>query len=144
MDVRDRQTALAVHGTHAAERGTGHGGAVIGVVARDENLLVRSAHQVPIHPDEAKNCVIGVGAATAIEHHVHVLWRQSGNQFRKFNDGRMRGLEEGVVIGQLAHLRAHGLDDFLTAMADIDAPEASHAVHDAISVSVPQPHTIGF
>jgi hypothetical protein len=143
VNIGDRQAALAVHGIHAAERGAGHGRAVIGVLAADHHLLARLSLQRPVAAYQAKDRIVGLGAGTGIEDHVDMFRRQIAEHLRQFDHWRMRGLEERIVIGKLAHLRADGFDDFLPAVTDIDAPQAGHAVHDAVSVRIPKPDTIG-
>ena len=50
----------------------------------------------------------------------------------------MRGLEEGVVIGQFLHLPRGDIGQFLAPIADVDAPKPGHAVDDFIAVAVGQ------
>src|SRR5262249_11403651 len=47
-----------------------------------------------------------------------------------------RGFEEGVVIGQFEHLLVSRCRQFFAAIAHIHAPEAGHAVEDAVSLAV--------
>ena len=143
MNAGDRQIALAVHGAHAAKRGPGNRRAMIGVAARDDRLLGGFAHQVPIDPHHAQDRVVGVRTGTTIENHVHVVRRNLGNHLRDLDDWRMRGLEKGVVVAQFHHLRPHCIGNLGAAMADIDAPQPGHAVHDAVAVRIPQPDAIG-
>jgi hypothetical protein len=61
---------------------------------------------------------------------------QAGDLRRQRHRRRRRSLEERVVKGQLAHLRRSRLNQFLAAIADIDAPQAGHAIEDAVAVTV--------
>ncbi len=51
--------------------------------------------------------------------------------------------EKGVVEGQLLHLARRDLGQFVAAIADVDAPQARHAVNDLMAVAVFQPDTFG-
>ena len=52
--------------------------------------------------------------------------------------GRMGGVEEGVVVGQLRHLPGRGLRELAPAIADVDAPQPGHRVDVAPAVRVPE------
>ena len=54
-----------------------------------------------------------------------------------------RGLEEGVVVGQVEHLSVGGFGQLLAAVADIDAPQAGHRIEIFLAVGVPDPHALG-
>ena len=74
---------------------------------------------------------------------VQITGGHLGNLGGKGYGGDMAGLEEGVVIGQLFHLGCGGGGQFLAAIADVDAPQARHAVDDAVAFGVGQPDTLG-
>ena len=61
-DIGDGQIALRVHTAHAAQRGPGHGAAVVGVVAADDDLALRLTQQIPV---AAHHAHVGVVALTA-------------------------------------------------------------------------------
>ena len=48
----------------------------------------------------------------------------------------MRSAEERIVVRQLEHLRMSGVSEFAVAVADIDRPQARHAVEDAIALAI--------
>ena len=62
-DVGDGQIALRVHPAHAAQRGPGHGAAVVGVVAADDDLALRLTQQIPVAAHHAHVGVIALTAA---------------------------------------------------------------------------------
>ena len=138
-DVGDGQAGLGVHGAHAAEAGADDGGAVIGVAAGDELLLLGLAHAVPVDAGEAEDGVVGLGAGIGEEHAVDVVGGAGGERLGEFGGGRVGALEEGVVVGERAHLAGDGVDDRLAPVADGDAPEPGHAVEDAVAVVVDEP-----
>ena len=55
----------------------------------------------------------------------------------------MRRLEETVVVGQLFYLLARDFSEVLTPIAHVDTPEARHAIHQLVAISVPQIHAFG-
>ncbi|MNT88970.1 hypothetical protein D3C72_2296130 [compost metagenome] len=55
----------------------------------------------------------------------------------------MGGLEEQVVVGQLEHLPVGDIGQLAAAVADVDAPQAGHAVEDLVPLAVPQVHALG-
>ena len=69
--------------------------------------------------------------------------RQTCNLVRQQYRRRVRRLEEAVVIRQLAHLLGSDIRQFVTAITDIDAPKARHAIEDAVTVSVMDIATFG-
>ncbi len=138
LDAGDREVALGMHGLHAAQAGAGHGAAVIGVIARNDHLLVGLAQQLPVVAHHAQHGVVGVRAGAGEEHVVHVRRRDFGQQLRQLDGRRVAALEEVVVVGQFLHLPVGGFRQFLAAVADVDAPQAGHAVQDLVAVGVPQ------
>ncbi|EKD59551.1 MAG: hypothetical protein ACD_54C01280G0001 [uncultured bacterium] len=72
---------------------------------RDDDALFRLTLDVPIAPHHADIGIIRLRPRPGKEHMVQI----ARSQFRKLrsqgNRGHMAGLEEGVVIGQLIHLR---------------------------------------
>ncbi len=65
--------------------------------------------------------------------------RSQLGQFRSEGNRRDVGrLEEGVVIGQLAHLAGGNIGHLRAAIADIHAPKAGHAVEDAMTFAIGQ------
>ncbi len=141
-DVRDRQAALGMDARHAAERSAAHRGAVIGVPAADDDRLFRLALHVPVAADEADVGVVRLGPRAGIEDVVQIAGRQFRDLRGERDRGHMRGLEEGVVIAQLLHLPRGDLGQFLAAIADVDAPEARHAVDDLLALAVGQPDAL--
>ena len=65
-----------------------------------------------------------------------VTAHQARQTLGQADGGRRRGLEEGVVIGQLDHLVIGDLGQFFAPIADHDAPQTGHAVEEARAVTV--------
>jgi hypothetical protein len=74
---------------------------------------------------------------------VEIARRQLGQLGGEGDGGDMRCLEEGVVIGQLVHLRLGHFAQFAAAIADIDTPQPRHPVDDPVALGVGQPHPLG-
>ena len=134
VDAGHRQVALGVQGGHAAEAGAGDGGAVIGVLAGDEDRLLRLAEGGPIMPDHAEHGVVGLGAGIDEEYPVEMGRGDFGQLLGQLHRRRVGGLEESVVIGQLEHLGMGGVGDRAAAIADLHAPQSGHAVENAVAV----------
>src|SRR5262245_15068328 len=126
-----------MHMAHAAHRTGGDGRAVIGVLARDDDLALRLAFQCPIVPNEADGGVVRFRTRRAEEDLIEILGRDLGELARELYDRRMRGAKEGVVVRQLEHLPVGRLGQFLVAVPDICRPQARHAVEDAVALAVP-------
>ncbi|VBJ00879.1 Uncharacterised protein [Burkholderia pseudomallei] len=142
-DVLDLRGHLLVHVAHAAERRTRDRRAVVAVSARNDELLLRAVLRAPVLMRDAQHRVVALGAAVAIEEAVERGRRDLREQRGQLDDGRMGGLEEGVVERQLAQLAAAGLDQFVAAVADVHAPEPGHAVDDPVAVGIPQVDAFG-
>ena len=71
-DARDRQSALGVHGFHTAQAGAGHRAAVIGVLAADDDGLVRLALCRPVMAHHPHDCVVGLRTAAGEEDAIEV------------------------------------------------------------------------
>ena len=69
---------------------------------------------------------------------VQVAWCEFGKFAGQGNRGHMRGLEEGVVVGQLVHLARGNLAHFRPAIAEVHTPQAGHGIQDLIAVAVRQ------
>ncbi|MNO96455.1 hypothetical protein D3C76_881260 [compost metagenome] len=141
-DIRD-QPALLVHAAHAAQARAGHGGAVVTVDAADDDLLVLLALERPVMADHAQHGVVAFGAGAGEEHMVHALRGHIGDRLGQFQRGRVRGLEEQVVVRQLPHLLAGDVGQFLAAIADRHAPQARHAIENLVAFAVPEVHALG-
>ena len=55
----------------------------------------------------------------------------------------MGRLEKAVVIRQLLHLLAGGIDKVLTSITEVDAPQTSHAVENLLPFGIPDVYAIG-
>ena len=69
--------------------------------------------------------------------------RQLGEQARELDRGRVRALEEAVVVRQLAHLARRDVRELVAAVADVDAPEPGHRVEDLLAVGVVEVDALG-
>src|SRR5690606_7072688 len=67
LDTGDGQATLSVHALHAAQAGTGHGGAVVTVPAADDHLLLGSPLHRPVVTHHAYHRVVGLGARAGEE-----------------------------------------------------------------------------
>ncbi|MCY1271016.1 hypothetical protein D9M70_195650 [compost metagenome] len=132
-----------MQGLHAAEADTGHGGAVVAVPAADDDFLLWLALGRPVVADHAQHGVVGFRAGAGEEHVVHAFRRDLGDRLGEFHRRRMRGLEEQVVEGQFPHLPGRRLHQLLAAVADVDAPQAGHAIEDLVAFAVPDVHAFG-
>ena len=142
-DARDRQAALRMHAAHAAERCTSQRRAVIRVVAAHDDRALGLAHHVPIAAHQANDGVVALGARVGEEHVLELRRRDVGEQFGKLDCRRRRGLKERVVEGQLLQLRGRRIDQLLSPVADVDAPQARHRIEDLVTVAVPQVDVVG-
>ena len=142
-DVGHRAAELAVHVLHAAERNAGDRRAVVGVLARDDDVLAGLAFERPVVPHEPERRVVGFRSGRAEKHLVDRFWREFGQFLRQKHRRRRRTFEEGVVVGQLQHLLVGDLGQFLAAVADGHAPEAGHAVEDGVALAVVDVGAIG-
>ncbi len=142
-EAGQRQVGLGVHLRLAAQAGPQHGAAVIGVVPADEGLLGRLALEVPEMAHHARDGVVGFRARGAVEDVVQARGRHLGQLFGELDRGGRRGLEEGVVVGQLQHLPVGRLGQLLAAVADVDAPQAGHAVDEGVALGVGERHSVG-
>ncbi len=137
VDVGNRQAALLVHALHATQAGAGHRGAVVAIVATDEDVLARLVLHCPEVPHQPQDGVVGLGAGVDEEGMVDVARRQFG-QLGGQLDGRFGGaLEETVVVRQLRHLLRGRLAQLAAPVADVDAPQAGEGVEQLVTFGVP-------
>jgi hypothetical protein len=83
------------------------------------------------------------GLGRGVEDLVQPFRGDFGELRRELDRRRRRGLEEGVVVGQLEHLPVGGLGQLLAAIADVDAPQPGHAVEHAVAFRVLEPDALG-
>ena len=143
FDPRNGQAALRVHPRHAAQAAAAHGRAVIAVLAADDHRFFRLALQRPVMAHHADVGVICLGPGPGEEHMVQIPRRQFGDPRGQGDGGDMTGLEEGVVERQFHHLPRRDIGQFLTAIADIDAPQPGHSVDDLVPLGIRQRDAIG-
>ena len=140
-DVGNRQVTLGMHAAHAAQRRTGHGAAVVGVVAADDDLALRLAEQVPVAPHHAHVRVVAFAAAGRIENMLEAapahLRRQAGEARRQRHCGHIGGLEKAVVKRQRHHLLVRSVGQLPAAVSDIDTPQPTHGIEQAVALGVP-------
>ena len=136
-DVGDGEAALGVHEGHAAEGGAAEGAAVVGVVAGDDDGALRLAEELPVAADHADDGVVGFGAGAGEEDIVEAVRGEVGEGLGEFYGAGGGALEEAVVVGEFGELAVDGVADVAAAVADVDAPEAGHAVEDLVAFAVP-------
>ena len=117
--------------------------AVIGVLAADDDPLLRVPQRVPVAAGQLGGGVDGVGAARAEEDR-GALHRGQGRQPVGQLEGRRR--REGAEVrvgGQGRELASRGVGDLRPAVADVAVPEARGGVEVAAPVGVldPRPGT---
>ena len=142
MDDPADHPAMSMDRGHAAQAAAAHGGAVVAVLAGDDHRLFRLALDVPVAAHETNVRVIGLGPRSGKEHMVQIARGQFGQLGGKGNGRDMRCLKEGVVIAQFFHLARGNFGQFLAPVADVDAPQARHAVDDPVTFAVGQPHAL--
>ena len=118
-------------------------GAVIGVFARDDVLLLRPAMEVVVELDEAQRRIDGRRSAGGEEDMVQIARRVFGEPAAEIDRGRRRNQPEGREIGHAPHLVGDGLGHLLAAIADIDAPHAADAVDHAVAAAVVDMDALG-
>ncbi|MNH30673.1 hypothetical protein D3C79_909820 [compost metagenome] len=74
---------------------------------------------------------------------VHALRGHIGDRLGQLQRGRVRGLEEQVVVRQLLHLLAGDIGQLIATIADRHAPQAGHAIENLVALAVPQVHALG-
>lgn len=111
-----------MHRTHAPQAGCADGAAVVGVLAADDCLFIRLLHQVPIAAHQAYDRVIRLGSGAGKKTVAKLCRAHLAENFGQLDGRRMGALEKTVVVGQRLHLLISRVDEFLPAVADIDAP----------------------
>ena len=142
-DAGDGQAALRVHRLHATEGSTGHGAAVVAVPAADDHLPLRLAAQFPVAARHPQHRVVRFAAGAGEERMLELGRRKPRQTVRQLDGGRVRALEEAVVVRQLLHLTVGGLGEFAATIAERHAPKPRHPVEDAIALGVVQVHPLG-
>ena len=136
-DVGNRQIALRVHAAHAAQRGPGHGAAVVAVNPPNNHLALGLAQQIPVAAHHAHIGVIALTSAGRIKHVLKAAVAHSRSQGRQLGcqgGGRhVGGLEKAVVVRQLHHLRVRRVGQLFAAIAYVHAPQAAHGVQHAFA-----------
>ena len=107
---------------HTTKAGTGHGAAMVGVIATDDDLFVRLTEQAPVIACHPHDRVVGFRPGVGKKGVIQPFGCDFREQLRQLNDRRMGCLEKGVVIGEILHLLAGGFDKFATAVPNIHAP----------------------
>jgi hypothetical protein len=105
MDIGNRQAALFVHALHATQAGARHSGAVVAIVAADEDVLLWLILHRPEVPHHAQDGVVGLGARVGEEGVVEIARGQLGQLGRELHGWLGGATEKAVVVGQLLHLR---------------------------------------
>ncbi len=136
LDARHPGSALIMHGLHAAQAGAGDGRAVVAVDPGDDDVAVGDALHLPVIAGQADDGVDGFRAGVVEEDVLQITAQQLGDLGRQHDRGGRGGLEEGVVVGQLQHLVIGGGGQFLAAIADLDAPQARHAVKNDVPIAI--------
>ena len=127
------QVELRMHRGEPRKRSRRHRDAVIGILARDMDLLVLLALQVPVVANELQCGVVRLRAGICIDDPVKPLRQDRGQLRRKLRRIGVRRLEEGVVVGQLSHRLRRRVGKFRPAIADIHAPQPRHSVDQPVS-----------
>ncbi len=132
-----RQIPLRVHGREAGKRSGRHRHAVIGVFARQVNLLVRTALQIPIIADQLQGRVVRFRSRIREQHMLVTIGQNRRELGSQFGRPGVRRLEEVVVIGERFQRFVACLGKLGIAVSDLHAPEARHAVDQFRAFGIP-------
>ena len=116
---------------------------MIGIVTTDEDGAIGFALGLPIMADHAENGVVGFGPRIVEEDIRQAAVGQAGNLRREHHRRRRHGLEESIVERQFPHLLGRNVGKFVAAVTDVDAPQAGHAVENALTVAIDDVTAIG-
>ena len=127
-DACHRQVEVGVEHGEARQAGSGDGGAVIGVLARDDLLLLRAPHRVVVVPGDLDLGVVGLRAGVGEEHLGGGCGRQGLELLGERNGRLVAAAAEQVREGEARHLLACGLDELRVAVAEPRAPQPGQAL----------------
>ena len=134
--ARKRQVEAVVVGRQAGQRGRHERHAMIGLLTRDDLLLLGPAQRIVHVPGKLDLRVVGLRAGRGVEHlgdrHRRQLLELLGQL-----DGRLRALGgEQVIVGQGAQLLRRRLDQLFLAEAQPRAPQPRHALDIGLALGV--------
>ncbi len=112
-------------------------------MAADDDRALRLAQQVPVAARHAQDRVVRLGSRLREEHAVELRRGQLVEQLRELDRGRVRALEEAVVVRQFAHLARRDVGELVPAVADVHAPEPRHGVQDLLALGIVEVHALG-
>ena len=116
---------------------------MIGIVPADEDGALGFALGLPVMADHAEDSVVGFRPRGVEEDMWQSAVGQAGDLCREHHRRRRDCLEESVVEWQLPHLLGRDFGQLFAAVADIDAPQAGHAVEDAVAFAIDDITAIG-
>ena len=111
------------------------GAAVVGVMARDDVLLLRPAEHVVQEHREAQRRIDRGRAAGGEKDMPETVRRDAGQLVGQFHRRRV-GHAPGAVIAQAAGLFGDRVGDLAPAVADIDAPHPGRPVDQPVAVGI--------
>ena len=127
-EVGDQIAPSLAVGSDALGRGAAEVGAVVAVGASYHHLAFDAAGPLGVEAGELECGVHRVRPGAAEEHPPVGQRRAFGDHLGRPGRGRVGERVEGVVGGELAHLRGHRVGHLRAGMADLAVPEAGQAV----------------
>ena len=118
------------------------GRAVVCLLTRDGDLLVRSAQQVVVELHKPQGTVDGRRPAGGEEHPVQIAWRHLDQALCQLRTGARREVPRAVER-QLDCLVGHCLCDLGVAVANLHVPHSTGAVDVALAVGVVEIDALG-
>ena len=134
---------LLVHGRHTAQGTRGNGGAVVGILAADDQFLVGLAQQIEVAMHQFQLGVVGLGTRIGEKGVVESGRGDLAQLAGQFHRGLVRAFEEVVVKGQFVELGGDGVLDGVHAVAQVAAPQTGHAVLDLVAIGVVNVDVLG-
>lgn len=142
LDPRNRQPALPMHPAHPAQTGPAHGGAVVAIVAADEDVLLRLPLHRPEMPHQPQDGVVGFRARIGKERMIQIARRQLRQLGSQVHGGLGGALKEAVVVRQLLHLPRCRLRKLGPPIAHVDAPQPGKRIQQLAAIRIPHIHPL--
>ncbi|KAG0776810.1 hypothetical protein G6F22_012309 [Rhizopus arrhizus] len=129
-------------GRDAADRDAAETHAVIAAFAADQAGALAFAAGPVVSQGNFQGRIDGLGAGVREEDAVQALGHEAGDSRGGFEGQRVAQLEAGRGIHD-AGLAGNRVDDFLAAVAGVDAPQAGGAVEDRAAIDIFVVHALG-
>ena len=127
QEALDGQVEIVVNGRQPRQAAGGDGNSVIGPVAGDDLLFLRSPEGVVVVPDQLDRQIVGFRARIG-EQHLRHRHRGDGDQLRRQLDGYVGGLVgKAVVVGEPFQGLGGGFDQAFLGKAQRRTPQPGQA-----------------